>query len=102
MTVTSQPRIVVGAGAGGGPHVRTFDITGNGDGGFFAYASGVTVGVFVAALSRSIDDNDQEIITGTGGSGAHVRIFSASGAPAEQWFASDQTRGVTVAGGVIQ
>lgn len=77
-----RAEIVTGAGAGGGPHVRTFRYAPGAPGGvvessqgFFAYASAFTGGVFVAAgdLDGSLPD---ELITGAGpGGGPHVRIW---------------------------
>jgi hypothetical protein len=65
------PEIIVGAAAGGGPHVRAFYRGGTAfsQGGvqtsFFAYESTFTGGVFVAA--GDIDnDNKAEIVTGPG------------------------------------
>lgn len=70
--------IIVGAGEGGGPHVRIFDgVTGAAVGGFFAYGAGFAGGVRVAAGNVDGLNNDDEIITGAGLTGGpHVRVFS--------------------------
>jgi hypothetical protein len=97
------PEIITGAGPGGGPHVRVFDIKGNLKSEFFAYASGFRGGISVTA--GDIDgDGTAEIITGAGpGGGPHVRVFSAAGTVKEQFFAYDKnaTMGVSVAAGDI-
>lgn len=72
--------IVVGAGPGGGPHVRVFTMYGrvllNG---FFAYAPAFRGGVQVAAGDLDGDGKD-EIVTGAGpGGGPHVRVFDRFG-----------------------
>ena len=76
--------IVVGPGAGGGPHIRTVhangtDVAGSPAGGFFAYASSFVGGVFVGA---HVDGNGvARIVTGAGpGGGPHVRVFNVAGA----------------------
>src|SRR5438477_54410 len=71
--------IVVGAGAGGGPHVQVVSgATGAGLASFFAYSTAFTGGVQVAA--GDIDgDGKADIITGAGaGGGPHVQVFSGA------------------------
>jgi Subtilase family/FG-GAP-like repeat len=97
------PEIITGAGPGGGPQVRVFDMKGNLKSEFFAYASGFHGGVSVA--TGDVDaDGTAEIITGAGpGGGPQVRVFSADGTVKEQFFAYDKnvTTGVNVAAGDI-
>jgi Subtilase family/FG-GAP-like repeat/FG-GAP repeat len=97
------PEIITGAGPGGGPQVRIFDMKGNLKSEFFAYALGFHGGISVAV--GDIDaDGTQEIITGAGpGGGPHVRVFSADGTVKEQFFAYDKnvTTGVSVTAGDI-
>jgi hypothetical protein len=74
---------VVGADAGGGPHVRVFDAaTGAEKFSFFPYPVGFTGGVRVAAGDVT-GDGVADIITGAGpGGGPHVRVFDGvTGAP---------------------
>jgi hypothetical protein len=75
-----RAEVVTAAGAGGGPHVRIWQVVGNGvvetaGGGFFAYTPAFTGGVRVAA--GDVDgDGRAELITGAGpGGGAHVRAW---------------------------
>jgi hypothetical protein len=72
--------IVVGAGAGGGPHVRVFDAVG-GDGvlaSFNAFDAAFTGGVRVAAGDVN-GDGIADIITGAGaGGGPHVKVFNGA------------------------
>jgi hypothetical protein len=77
--------IVTAPGPGGGPHVRILDGTGaaftsaslpNLSNNFFAYPSGFTGGVYVAAGDVN-GDGVPDIITGAGaGGGPHVRAIS--------------------------
>lgn len=95
--------LITGAGEGGGPHVKIFDIAGNLKGQFFAYEQKFRGGVNVA-IGDVDGDGLVEIITGAGvGGGPHVRIFDTSGNLKGQFFAYDQNfkGGVNVAVGDI-
>lgn len=68
-------RIITGAGAGGGPHVKIFTPQGAPDGGFTPYGPNFNSGIFVATGDVTGDGVD-EIITGAGpGGGPQVRVF---------------------------
>jgi hypothetical protein len=110
--------IITGAGPGGGPHVRVFQLgmaAGASSGeaivsehtGFFAYAPAFIGGVRVAAGDLD-GDGVREIITAAGpGGGPHVRAFRVSGdgavMPVLSLFAYDAafTGGVFVATGDV-
>ena len=68
-TTTTPPaanlRIATGPGAGGGPHVRTFDAAGGPTSGFFAYDPAFTGGVSVAM--GDVEGNGDDI--GVAGAG---------------------------------
>ena len=70
--------IIVGAGAGGGPHVKVFD---GGTGAllhsFFAFDPAFTGGVNVAAGDVT-GDGRADIVVGTETGGSHVRVFDGS------------------------
>jgi hypothetical protein len=95
--------VITGAGTGGAPHVKVFDVA-HGLAvlqSFYAYAPNFFGGVFVGAGDGD-GDGKADIITGaaSGGSG-HVVVFSgATGAELDSFFAfSPNARdGVTVAG----
>lgn len=94
--------LVVGAGFGGGPHVKVFDgVTGAEVASFFAYEASVRGGVNVAV--GDIDgDGIAEIITGAGEGGPHVKAFRFAGlAEVLSFYAFDPTfiGGVFVAAG---
>jgi subtilisin family serine protease len=99
----SQDWLVVGAGAGGGPHVRVLDWQGNVLSQFFAYSEKFRGGVQVA--SGDVDgDGAKEIVTGAGaGGGPHIKIFNTQGQLENQFFAYEQEfrGGVNVAVGDI-
>ena len=94
--------VIVGAGAGGGPHVRAFNVaSGAALASFFAYDPSFAGGVSVAAVDLTGDGTD-EIVTGAGaGGGPHVRAFDVrTGAAVASFFAFAPSfaGGVTVAG----
>jgi hypothetical protein len=71
--------VVTGAGPGGAPHVQVFD---GADGSlrqsFFAYDTGFTGGVYVAAGDVT-GDGKADIVTGAGaGGGPHVKVFDGA------------------------
>ncbi len=97
--------IITGAGRGGGPHVRIFNIEGQPlTGGFFAYDENFRGGVNVAVMDLN-GDGTKEIITGAGpGGGPHVRVFNKDGQPLIGGFFAYDERfrgGVSVATGDI-
>ncbi|MFA4833376.1 MAG: S8 family serine peptidase [Patescibacteria group bacterium] len=98
-----QDEIIVGAGVGGGPHVRIFDYSGKVLGQFFAYDKNFRGGVNVSSGDINGDGID-EIITGSGlGGGPQVRIFDGKGKVLGQFFAYDKNfrGGVNVASGDV-
>jgi len=86
-----QMEIAVGAGIGGGPHIRIFDHNGQLiSSGFFAFDSKSRGGVNLA-LGDVNGDGKKEIIAGQGwGGGPQVKIFSASGQLQSQWQAYEK------------
>lgn len=96
--------IVTGAGRGGGPHVRMFQMDGTALGSFFAYDKKFTGGISVAVGDVDGDGKD-DIVTGPGrGGGPQVRIFTPAGKPIGVGFfayAKNFTGGVNVAVGDI-
>jgi hypothetical protein len=77
VTGDGRADIITGAGAGGGPHVRVFDLATNQVvASFFAYNPAFRGGVSVAAGDTD-GDGRADIITGAGpGGGPHVQSFS--------------------------
>lgn len=108
-------QVVVGAGAGGGSHVRIFKI-GSGAGfvggaqqisgplgSFFAYDPSFRGGVRVAAANFSGSPGGDQVVTGAGRAGGpHVKIFSQDGTSCG-FFAYDAhfSHGVYVAAGNV-
>ena len=82
-------RVITGAGAGGGPHVRVLDDHGGQRAAFFAYDPRFEGGVRVASCDLD-GDGKAEIITGPGpGGGPHVQIFRGDGTLVRGFFAFD-------------
>jgi hypothetical protein len=84
--------ILTGAGPGGGPHVRVFNLLGAVKAQFFAYdqkmKNGVTVG-----LGDTDGDGQTEIVTGTGFGGVpQVRVWSRTGAKIREFYAFDSKK----------
>lgn len=99
-----KDEIIVGAGSGGGPHVRVFESDGTplGDG-FFAYDAGFRSGVDVTATDGT-GSQQGSVITGAGpGGGPHVKVFSPEGELREDFYAYDEgfMGGVRVSAGAI-
>ena len=76
--------IVTGAGAGGGPHVKVFNVAGGGAtplagpiGSFFAYGASFTGGVSVAA--GNVDGAGRRTSPGGAGRRPHVKAFRTDG-----------------------
>ncbi|MDD3711251.1 MAG: S8 family serine peptidase [Patescibacteria group bacterium] len=95
--------LIVGAGEGGGPHIRIFDNQGILKGQFFAYDSKFRGGVNVA-IGDIDGDGKNEIITAPGpGGGPHIRFFDGFGKLKGQFFAYDAkfSGGVSLAVGDI-
>ncbi|MFA6254804.1 MAG: S8 family peptidase [Patescibacteria group bacterium] len=98
-----KDEIITGAGAGGGPHVRVFNIEGQVVSQFFAYDKNSRGGVNVLAKDIN-NDNKAEIITGPGrGLAPEVRIFDYQGNLLVKFLAYQESflGGVKVAAGDI-
>ena len=95
--------VVTGAGAGGGPHVKAFDgATGAEVRSFFAYDTGFTGGVNVAAGDLDGDGRADVVVGAASSGGPHVKAFDGvTGAEVRSYFAYDAAfnGGVNVAVG---
>jgi hypothetical protein len=105
ITGDGRAEIITGAGAGGGPHVKAFNVATGAPivvREFFAYDAAFRGGVYVAAGDLN-NDGLAEIITGAGASGGpHVEVFNgANQALISSFFAYDSrfTGGARVAVG---
>ncbi len=98
-----KAEIITGAGAGGGPHVRIFNIEGQVLSQFFAYDKNSRNGVNIAVGDVNGDGKD-EIITGSGKGGLpEVKIFDYEGILIGKLLAYDESflGGVKVAVGDV-
>jgi hypothetical protein len=95
--------VLIGAGKGGGPHVKAYNSSKQNIFNIFAYDKNFRGGVDVAACDVDGDGTD-EIITGPGHSGGpHVRVFEPDGTMVASFFAYDESNrdGIRVAAGDI-
>ncbi len=84
-----QNEIIVGAGPGGGPQVRVFNLEGVCVSTFFAYDPEFRGGIDLTVGDINSNGN-YEIITGAGpGGGPHIRVFDYSGRVLSTFFAFD-------------
>lgn len=91
------PEIIVGAGAGGGPHVKCFKFQGgsfvplNGVlGSFFAYDPSFLGGVYVSAGNLNGFSTDEVITAAGSGGGPHVRVWNSNGMNTLEFFAYEE------------
>jgi hypothetical protein len=71
--------IIAGAGPGGGPQVRIFEINGELAGQFFAYSASATHGIFVGAGDLDNDGVDEILTSPDKGGNGEVRWFNLAG-----------------------
>ena len=84
-----QPEIVTAAGAGGGPHIKIFDLNGRLLGQWFAFKETFRGGVKVACADVN-HDGAEEIIAVQGADGdSEVKIFNAKGQMLGSFYAYD-------------
>lgn len=99
-----QSEVVVGAGRGGGPHVKVYKADGTFTGReFMAYDPYFHGGIDVA-VGDITGDGKAEIITGAGyGGGPHVRAFDQTGKEVASFYAYDPrfAGGIRVAAGDV-
>lgn len=99
--------IVTGAGAGGGPHVRAFNVSPlvhqiDGPlGDFFAFDPGFRGGVNVATGNLDKAGSDELFVAAGPGGGPHVKALASDGTLVESFFAyaANFTGGVYIAAG---
>lgn len=80
---------VFAAGPGGGPHIRIFDRAGNLVSQFFAYDKKFRGGVNVAIGDVDGDGQEEIVTTPASRGGAHIKVFTLSGALKKSFFAYD-------------
>ena len=98
-----RAEIVAGAGPGGPPLVRVFDLDGRRKASFYAFDPLFTGGVYVAAADVD-GDGKAEIVAGAGqGGGPEVRVFDATGKQLSSFNAYEPSLagGVHVAAGDV-
>jgi hypothetical protein len=104
LPISAERRVVTGAGSGGAPTVRAFDLTGTVSADFNAYAASFPGGVSVAQGDTN-GDGVADIVTGSGpGGGPQVQVFDgATGALRLSFLAFEPSfaSGVEVAAGDV-
>lgn len=81
-------QIIAGAGSGGGPHVRIFNVLGDTRASFFAYDPGFGGGVRVAAVARGSASRGEVVTAAGSGGGPDIKIHDPSTlAVIDQFFA---------------
>ncbi|QDU23846.1 VCBS repeat-containing protein [Urbifossiella limnaea] len=105
LTGDGVPDLIVGAGPGGGPHVKAYDgATGAQVRSFFAYDPTFRGGVIVAAGDLDGDGVAEIVTSPTEGGGPHIRAFDGvTGAEVRSFFAYDSSlrNGASVAVGDV-
>lgn len=105
MTGDGVADILVGAGAGGAPHVKVFDgVTGSEVRSFFAYDTAFRGGVSVAVADVTGDGVADMVVAAGAGGGPHVRVYDgATGQFVRSFFAYDPSfrDGLNVAAGDV-
>ena len=103
VTGDGRQDIITAPMAGGGPHIRIFDVDGNLESEFFAYNANFTGGVNIAAGDIDGDGKLELITAPMAGGGPHIRIFDYQGNLLNEFFAYDAhfTGGVNVALGDV-
>lgn len=96
-------RLITGAGPGGGPHVRHFDLSGETKLQWFAYDAEYTGGVNVALGDLTNDGFDETIVAPESAHAPEVKVFNRFGTLQTSFFAYDQAfmQGVQVAVGDV-
>ena len=74
-----KTEIIVGAGIGGGPQVRIFDLNGKLENQFFSFDEGDRNGIFVASGDVNGDSVDEILVTSAKNGNGQVRIFNRLG-----------------------
>ncbi len=104
---SDRASLILGAGPGGGPHVRVLKWTGSALvelASFYAYVPGFRSGIFVAAGNVLGGPAAQIITSADAGGGPHVRVWTGTGADTGIGFfayAPAFTGGVRVAAGDV-
>jgi hypothetical protein len=91
VTGDGQEEIITGAGPGGGPQVRIFDLNGNVMGQFFAFDEGGRTGIQLTLADTNDDGIDEILVVEDAGGTGQVRIFNREGHLKGSFFPFDRT-----------
>ena len=83
--------IITGAGPGGGPQVRVFDVGGNVRNQFFAFDEASRTGIFVTTGDTNADGVDEIIVTQDNGGTGQARVFDQTGKLLGAFYPFDRT-----------